>query len=218
MSAAGLRKILTCQRVALLGCMPVCRTVSTDALQVLLGVPPLDLEVTRRGIAFKIKRGLPLVECDWVTSLDVSQDVMRNKALLLERLISRWQTRWNESPNGRVTYSFIPDVTFVFSRPNFGFGLSLGFILTGHGSLNAFLHKRGLSDTAECACGRGPENSVHVLTQCPFYEDIRDTDRMGMVFVDGRWDFSRCLEDEGTFRALDVFSKEIFNRRRAAVL
>lgn len=42
-------KVLPCQRIMLLGCLRVCRTVSTYALQVLLGVPPLDLEVIRRG-------------------------------------------------------------------------------------------------------------------------------------------------------------------------
>lgn len=36
MLAAGRRKVLSCQRVLLLACLPVCRTVSTDALQVLM--------------------------------------------------------------------------------------------------------------------------------------------------------------------------------------
>ena len=37
MTAVGRRKILTCQRIALLACIPYCRTVSTDAMQVLAG-------------------------------------------------------------------------------------------------------------------------------------------------------------------------------------
>lgn len=41
MLAAGRRKVLSCQRVLLLACLPVCRTVSTDALQVLMGSPLL---------------------------------------------------------------------------------------------------------------------------------------------------------------------------------
>ncbi|KAH8366353.1 hypothetical protein KR084_002980 [Drosophila pseudotakahashii] len=35
--------LIACQRLILLGCLPVCRTVSTVALQVLAGVPPFDL-------------------------------------------------------------------------------------------------------------------------------------------------------------------------------
>lgn len=72
----------------------------------------------------------------------------------------------------------------MLNRPNFGFGFSLGFISNGHGCLNPYLHKRGLSHIAECTCGW---NSVHVLTQCPLYEDIRYIDGMGLVFVDDRW-------------------------------
>lgn len=64
MSVAGRAKVLACQRVALLACMPVCRTVSTEALQVLLGATPLDLEVVRRAIAYRIKKGLPLLSGD----------------------------------------------------------------------------------------------------------------------------------------------------------
>ncbi|MGC8733369.1 MAG: RNA-directed DNA polymerase, partial [Halothiobacillaceae bacterium] len=65
-TAVGSRKILSVQRVMLLGCVNVCRTVSTEALQVLAGAPPLDLEVIRRTIAFGIRRGLPPIRNCWV--------------------------------------------------------------------------------------------------------------------------------------------------------
>ena len=215
MSVVGRNKVMSCQRVALLACMPVCRTVSTDALQVLLGVAPLDLEVIRRGIIFKIKKGLPLLVHDWLSASDlVSGDIRQNKALLDECLVSRWRTRWTNSDKGRVTYEFIRDADFVRQRPDFGFGLSLGFILTGHGSLNAFLHKRGLSETPNCGCGRGPEDVRHILTECPYYDDIRSLDSMGIAHTDMGWDFSRVLENERTFERLGVFARGVFNRRR----
>ena len=215
MSVVGRNKVLSCQRVAMLACMPVCRTVSTDALQVLLGVAPLDLEVIRRAIAFKIKKGLPLLEHDWFSASDLTNgDFRQNKALLEEGLISRWRTRWTNSDKGRVTYEFIRDADFVRQRPDFGFGLSLGFILTGHGSLNAFLHKRGLSNTPNCGCGRGPEDVWHVLTECHYYEDIRSLDSMGIAHTGVGWDFSRALEDVRTFGRLGDFAREVFDRRR----
>ncbi|KAH8238645.1 hypothetical protein KR038_002198 [Drosophila bunnanda] len=40
---AAKRRLATCHRLILLGCLSVCRTVSTAALQVLAGAPPLDL-------------------------------------------------------------------------------------------------------------------------------------------------------------------------------
>ena len=215
MSVVGRNKVLSCQRVAMLGCMPVCRTVSTDALQVLLGVAPLDLEVIRRAIIFKIKKGLPLLGHDWISANDLANgDVRQNKALLDECLVSRWRTRWTDSTKGRVTYDFIRDADFVRERPDFGFGLSLGFILTGHGSLNAFLHKRGLSDTPDCGCGRGQEDVGHILTECPYYDNIRDLDGMGITHTGAGWDYSRVLEDDRTFRRLGEFARAVFNRRR----
>lgn len=214
LTAEGSRRIQSCQRLALLACLPVCRTVSTDALQVLLGAAPLDLEVIRRAIAFKIKKGLPLSQVDWISESDLTGDHRRNKELLDECLVSRWQTRWTMSLNGRVTYAFIKDVTFVRDRPDFGFGLSLGYLLTGHGSLNAFLHKRALSDTPDCGCGRGPEDYLHILTQCLCYDDIRDLTRMGIFYTQDGWDVSRAVENESTLAALSSFAREVFYRRR----
>lgn len=215
MSAAGRNKVLSCQRIALLGCMPVCRTVSTDALQVLLGAAPLDLEVIRRAIAFKVKRGLPLLACDWLSAVDVvNMDARRVGLLLDDNLVSRWRTRWSESDKGRVTYEFICDPNFVREHPDFDFGLSLGFILTGHGSFNVFLHRRGLSETPDCGCGEGREDWRHILTECTDYADIRDLDRMGIVRDGARWDFSRILLDSRTVARLDWFARGVFNRRR----
>ena len=39
-----------CQRVVLYGCLNVCKIVSTDAIQVLMGVLPRDLECMRTGL------------------------------------------------------------------------------------------------------------------------------------------------------------------------
>ena len=214
MSVVGRYKVLSVQRVAMLACMPVCRTVSTVALQVLLGVAPLDLEVIRRAITFKAKKGLPLLDYDWVSASDlVNLESREIKTLLDECLVSRWRTRWTNADEGRVTYAFIRDADFVRRRPDFGFGLSLGFLLTGHGSLNAFLHKRGLSDSPECGCGRGPETVEHIITMCSYYDDIRSLDSMGIARTGEGWDFSRALENSRTLGSLGDFAREVFVRR-----
>lgn len=215
MSVVGRQKVLTCQRVAMLACMPVCRTVSTDALQVLLGVAPLDLEVIRRAIAFKVKKGLPLLAHDWLSAQDLvgATDSRQIKALLWERLVSAWNARWASSEKGRVTYEFIRDASFVVSRPGFGFSLGLGFLLTGHGSMNAFLHSRGLSDTMMCSCGEGPEDWRHILVECHRYDDIRDLMGMGVIRVGVEYDFSRVLANGEAFSAMGAFAREVFRRR-----
>lgn len=42
----------------ILCCLNSCRTVSAEALQVLLVVPPLNLEIIRRGTAFTVRIGI----------------------------------------------------------------------------------------------------------------------------------------------------------------
>ena len=188
MTVSGRRKLLSVQRCMMLACLPVCRTVSTDAMQVLLGAPPLDLIVVQRAVAFRLRRGLSvsLLRNDWISDDDVEREgYLGSKRLLDDRVRSRWQDRWDNSPNGRVTYEYIRDVRFVEGNPDFRFCLSLGFLLTGHGPLNAFLHQRHLSDRSGCLCGARCEDWVHLIAECPMYSDIRDLGGMGISWTDG---------------------------------
>ncbi|GIY64184.1 hypothetical protein CDAR_543631 [Caerostris darwini] len=50
-------KILKLQRSGLLNITKCYKTVSTDALQVLAGIPPLDLKLKLSSILFKLKTG-----------------------------------------------------------------------------------------------------------------------------------------------------------------
>ncbi|XP_012234187.1 uncharacterized protein [Linepithema humile] len=46
--------------------------------------------------------------------------------------------------------------------------------LTGHGTLNYYMHKLGRSDTSRCrACGDDEETSLHVLSDCPAHAGLR---------------------------------------------
>lgn len=51
--------ILNCQHKMLLACLLSCKTVSTDALQVLMGAPPLVLRIYN---VFRTTKGLPLLD------------------------------------------------------------------------------------------------------------------------------------------------------------
>lgn len=114
--------------------------------------------------------------------------------------------------NGRVTYEFIPNVSFVIERPDFDFNLSSGFLLTGHGSLNAFLHQRRLSDSPECRCGSGEETGKHVLCECPLYDDLRDLNLLGVSVVSGGFDVSQTLSTSDRVRMLNDFARTAFAR------
>ena len=124
-------------RIPLLACLAVCRTVSTDALQVLAGDMPWDLEARRVTIAYKVKTGLALDVDERIAESETSW--LRRKAAIEEHLMDEWQSRWDESVNGRITYGFIPDVRFISGVPEVSFTMRTCFLLTGHGSLSGFL-------------------------------------------------------------------------------
>lgn len=205
-----------CQRVVLSACLNVCRTVSTEAMQVLMGGLPWDLECVRRGVRYKIKNGLRMDEWDRIGEQEVREKgVSESVRLLEERLYDEWQRRWDTSEKGRVTHGFVRSVRFASECEKFEPSLWLGYILTGHGSTNGFLYERGLSDTEECVCGAEREDWKHVLTECRMYEDVRDLNGWGVtVSEDGGVDVSRVLEREGAYESLSGYARCVFERRR----
>ncbi|KMQ93189.1 reverse [Lasius niger] len=73
--------------------------------------------------------------------------------------------------------------------------LWLGYILTGHGSLNGFLYERGLFEYESCACGAECEDWKHVLVESPLYEDVRSLCEWGVIVrEDGSVDVGQMLE------------------------
>ncbi|KMQ89014.1 reverse [Lasius niger] len=175
-------KYLGVWRVVLSACLNVCRTVSTAAMQVLMGGLPWDLECVRRGVCYKIKNGLSMSEHNVVSDDDLREkSVDECVRMVSDRLYEVWQKRWDECENGRVTYEFIKNVRFAEECSMFEPSLWLGFILTGHGSLNGFLYERGLSKYESCACGAECEDWKHVLVECPLYEDVRNLCEWGVT-------------------------------------
>ena len=210
----GRKKILSCQRVMVLGMLPVCRTVSTEARQILAGVPPLDLELIRMGINYKLNRGLELSSTDWEECSEFRRLNLRDrKESLRNCVITRWQRRWEDSIRGRATFEFLPRVVDALKCCFQKLDLHMCFLLTGHGSLNAFLHQKTLAESPDCICGER-EDWKHVLVGCPLYSADRDLQAMGISMLNNDWDFSRVLFSEQTRDAFRVYANNIFSKRR----
>lgn len=215
------QKLASLQRVAIYACIGVCRTVSTEAMQVLLGVPPLDLVVKKLATLTRVRKGWNMnAECylndDEVTG---ANGLKKCKEMIDEKVLNEWQARWDECDKGRVTFKFIKDVSFSMYCKGFKPSMNLLFILTGHGSLNEFLHKRGLSETSACDCGAPFENWEHVLLECVLYLEYRNLDSMGVVLTrndDDEWvvDVSRVLETKDRFDAISEYVLKVFADRK----
>lgn len=202
-----------CQRIVMYACLRVCRTVSTDALQVLMGELPWDLQVIRRGLHRKAMRGIQLTSGDLVTESEcVGLSIKDRKALVDNRMCDIWQRRWDESIKGRCTYAFVKDVKFN-ADGMFGFGLHLGYLITGHGSMNEYLNKRGLANTTECLCGYAVEDWKHILAECEMYADERRLSDWGIRYERGVLNVDRVLQNVSVVRELNDFARLVFARR-----
>ena len=204
-----------CQRVILTACLNVCRTVSTEAMQVLYGQLPWDLECIRRGLLTGIKRGYGIenetVSADQIRELNSEQ----LKEFITERLTDTWQSRWDNSTKGRITHEFIPNVRFASMCPEFAPGLWLGYLLTGHGSMNGYLHTRALASTAACSCGSPVEDVKHLVGECALYDDLRDLNALGIRIIDGVVNVGCALASRESYDSLNEFAIALFERRRA---
>lgn len=208
-----------CQRTVLCGCMNVCRTVSTEALQVLMGGLPWDLECVRRGMKYKIKNGIGMNVDDIVSqeekngmSVDECMDIVER------RLYEKWQRRWDESVHGRVTYEFVKNVRTAEECRFVDIPLFAMYLFTGHGSMNAFLYERKLAECEECACGAGCEDWKHVLCECRLYDDIRNLHEWGVtVREDGSVDVSNVFVSKDVFESVCKYAMDAFRRRRMSV-
>ena len=204
----GQRQLLYCG-------MNVCRTTSTDAMQVLYGELPWDLEATRRGLLTEFRKGIAPVDGDPITNVElVGLNIKEGKALIEARMFELWQRRWDESPNGRLTHEFIADVQFVGTHESFNPDLHLTYLLTGHGSMNEFLYKRGLCHTSQCMCGAPVEDAKHIIGECVLYHDVRNLNACGLRYVSGVLKVDGALETIETYQELSQFATAAFTRRR----
>ena len=115
------------------------------------------------------------------------------------------------SEKGRVTHDFVPSVRFASENVWFEPGMFGLFLLTGHGSMNEFLNKRGLSDTDLCGCGR-VENVWHIDFECRLYdEERRSCEWSGWIWEEERR-FEMLLESKQMYERLMRFAKRCVKR------
>lgn len=209
--------LLRAQRRVLYACLPVCRTVSTEAMIVLMGVLPWDLEVSCRNLLYKATHGIALVEGDLVRADELrGLGVEARKRIVRERAWDRWQERWTNSLKGRVTWEFVPQVRSVRDASWLRLTMESCFVLTGHGSMNARLLRLGLADSDRCSCGE-LEDWRHILCDCPLYAEGRDLAGWGILGEDGAMRFDCVLGDQGKFSRFCVFVRGIFEARKLRV-
>lgn len=172
LQARHLRSLHSVQRHALLRTCKAYRTISNDALQVLTGAAPLDLVIRERLLLYRIRKNLVASFGEFRFNPDTDSTAEAENGLKQE-ILRVWQSRWEVSVKGRVTFGFLPDVRTRVSMEWFKPNFYMLQALSGHGNFRANLHRLGLAGSDRCECGMA-ETSEHVLFECALHAEDRD--------------------------------------------
>lgn len=186
------------QRDALRSITGAYKTTSTDALQVIGGCLPLDLELRMLALKEKVRLGKE------------NEDKIQT---FQEELLNIWNDRWTTSNKGRWTFKWFPDVIERYWVPLEPDHFTTQFI-SGHGDFNEKLHSFKLNDSPLCHCGV-PESAEHVLFDCPRVEDIRNDLKTRITKNGITWpcDVKVLVSSGSNFEAFRRFAKRALVNR-----
>lgn len=189
------------QRGILLRLSGAFGTVSIEALQVILGICPLDLQIRKKAAIYWLKKEQYQEVLKLIGIRATCKQQIHNQILHL------WQKRWDDAETGRRTYNFLPNIKQRLGMKYLNPSRGLTHFLSGHGPYAAYWHRIGRRDTSECACGEEgtPE---HTIWRCPLYADIVDADRQ-QLNQHGRLDVKEILRSETALQILDNITDAI---------
>lgn len=173
MNCRHVRALESAQRSILLRMTSCYRTTPKSAVQVISGVIPIDLLIKERIASYKFRKGQTAVH-DTVSFVPGTITKRQCKSYLREVSVCVWQTRWENSVDGRLTREFLPDVADMYRRKVDIKG-PIVQILTGHGKLRQYLNRFGIVDTEMCQCELGVQEVNHILFECVLMEGHRVT-------------------------------------------
>lgn len=152
--SVALRQLYPLQRRALLGITLAYRTVSTEALQLIADVMPIDLELQL------------LVTKSRVSTLPPDE---RFRALTLagEDALDKWQSRWDLSTKGRWTYKCLPSVRTRLKTPIWLCHETVQ-LLSGHGNFRAKLHSFSLRPPPTASAGMNKKHQSMYSFTAPY--------------------------------------------------
>ncbi|GJQ87503.1 hypothetical protein Trydic_g10791 [Trypoxylus dichotomus] len=194
------QKLNAAQRGVLITLTGAYRTTSGEALQVIAGILPMDLEVLRIAAEYCFRRG-KTERLEELLSARPS-----TKLQIREHIYDLWQRRWESSAKGRNVYRLLPNIRERLGMEHMDPSRGLTHFLAGHGPFPFYLHERGLRETNLCDCG-AVGTADHVLLECPLVRGVADEERQAIRGLDLGW----VLRRRDYFRTMDRLATKIVN-------
>lgn len=207
---AARRKLLQSQRLALIFLCKAYRTVSTEALPVLAGVLPVDLEVQRRASMYYSARG-EAMDTNFVTQRDLNRisRLFKPQTDVWEDLLSEWQSRWDNSIKGRHLHLFFPSVGDRLAKTWLEVDHCVAQFLTGHGNFKSKLYSFKLVPSPLCQCSTSncefEQSAHHILWECILWQNERNIMLDSVQVTSGVVYYTDLVETRTNFRAFRRF-------------
>ncbi|KAF9793874.1 hypothetical protein SFRURICE_007405 [Spodoptera frugiperda] len=203
------RKLLQGQRLALIFLCKAYRTVSTEALPVLAGLLPVDLEVQRRAAMYYNAR--PNFSTNFLAQRDRNKIARLLKPLtdVWDELLIEWQCGWESSTKGHHLYQFFPSVHERLERIWLEVDHCVAQFLTGHGNFKSKLFSLKLVDSPWCQCSTAElqheQSAHHILWECGLWQSERNTMLDNLIVSSGVVYYTDLVESRTNFRAFRRF-------------
>lgn len=203
------RKLLQSQRLALIFLCKAYRTVSTEALPVLAGVLPVDLEVQRRAAMYYSTR--ENMDKSFLTSRELSRinRLFKPESEICNELLNEWQTRWDNSIKGRHLYQYFPSIRDRLSKTWLEIDHCVSQFLTGHGNFKCKLFSFKLVESPACPCSvlgcEYDQTAHHILWECGLWQNERTIMLDSMQITSGVVYYMDLVETRTNFRAFRRF-------------
>ncbi|KAJ8961591.1 hypothetical protein NQ317_015401 [Molorchus minor] len=144
------------QRRSALRVISAFKTVSESATLVLASTPPIDLLIRERQEVY--------LEYRENGDINTRGEIKRTAR---QRLLTKWQERWDADTSGRWTHRLIPNLAEWCSRKHGQMEYHLTQVLTGHGCFNEYLARFGKREDSACLhCGYTPDDVKHTIFEC----------------------------------------------------
>lgn len=179
------RKLLKIQRQMAIRVSSAYRTISTEAVGVIAGIPPIDLQVTERSAKYN----------------GIAPRTAK------EQLMAQWQERWERGTFGRWTCRLIPNINRWISRPHGEVDYYVTQALSGHGCFNKYLYERRLKETGSCTyCNAEVDDAEHTLFLCLKWSEARTAflNNVGREFNERNMMESLIKSEEGWVAAYNT--------------
>ena len=215
------RTMILAQRHALIAVTRSYRTISAEAVQILAGAPPIELEAESRTNYYNIRKGKNLKVGNWmyVPEKDSNSTTGWNRELqqtarrkTQEALIKKWQNKWSNSEKGRATFAFLPNVEQRMRMKWMEVNHYTSQLLSGHGNFKAKLASMRLVEEEDCICGE-KDTYEHAILECSRWEEERRELRQKLAKNNQTLRIDENLLQEETFKAFEEFAARVMVRK-----